>query len=139
MDPVMTAAVVTAVIGAVGTVLAAWVQGRAQRSAKPADRVRPAEQPPSRCRDERFARPWMCAAEVTDEFSSLRPGLPDHRPHGLSSPLKRPCAGPTDETAALPRPPATDRMPFSKRIGLSIEEAPGPGRDPRASAQLRLY
>ena len=32
----MTAAVVTAVIGAVGTVLAAWVQGRAQRSAKPA-------------------------------------------------------------------------------------------------------
>jgi membrane protein required for beta-lactamase induction len=38
MDPVMTAAVVTAVIGAVGTVLAAWVQGRAQRSAKRADR-----------------------------------------------------------------------------------------------------
>ena len=43
MDPVMTAAVVTAVIGAVGTVLAAWVQGRAQRSAKPADTVCPAE------------------------------------------------------------------------------------------------
>ncbi len=31
MDPAMTVAVVTAVIGAVGTVLAAWVQGRTQR------------------------------------------------------------------------------------------------------------
>jgi hypothetical protein len=37
MDPV-TVAVVTAVIGAAGTVLAAWVQGRAQRSAERADR-----------------------------------------------------------------------------------------------------
>jgi hypothetical protein len=37
MDPV-TLAVVTAVIGAAGTVIAAWVQGRAQRSAKRADR-----------------------------------------------------------------------------------------------------
>ena len=33
MDPVTTAAVVTAVISAAGTVLAAWVQGRAQRPA----------------------------------------------------------------------------------------------------------
>lgn len=38
MDPVMTAAVVTAVISAAGTVLAAWVQGRAQRLAKDAAR-----------------------------------------------------------------------------------------------------
>src|SRR5438128_9385737 len=35
MDPVTTVAVVTAVISAAGTVLAAWVQGRAQRSASP--------------------------------------------------------------------------------------------------------
>ena len=34
MDPVTTAAMVTAVISAAGTVLAAWVQGRAQRSAR---------------------------------------------------------------------------------------------------------
>jgi hypothetical protein len=47
MDPVTTAAVVTAVISAAGTVLAAWVQGRAQRSAsrgrqQPADPGEPA-------------------------------------------------------------------------------------------------
>ena len=33
MDPVTTAAVVVAVISSAGTVLAAWVQGRAQRPA----------------------------------------------------------------------------------------------------------
>jgi hypothetical protein len=38
MDPVTTAAVVTAIIGAVGTVLAAWIQARAQRPAKVGDR-----------------------------------------------------------------------------------------------------
>ena len=32
MDPAMVVAVVTAVIGAAGTVLAAWIQGRAQRA-----------------------------------------------------------------------------------------------------------
>lgn len=37
MDPV-TVAVVTAVISAAGTVLAAWVQARAQRTAKRAGR-----------------------------------------------------------------------------------------------------
>lgn len=31
MDPAMAVAVVTAVIGAVGTVLAAWIQSRARR------------------------------------------------------------------------------------------------------------
>ncbi len=31
MDPAVTVAVVTAVIGAIGTVLAAWIQSRAQR------------------------------------------------------------------------------------------------------------
>jgi hypothetical protein len=33
MDPVTTAEVVTAVISSTGTVLAAWLQGRAQRQA----------------------------------------------------------------------------------------------------------
>lgn len=34
MDPVTTAAVVTAAITAAGTVLAAWIQSRAQRPAR---------------------------------------------------------------------------------------------------------
>jgi hypothetical protein len=34
VDPAMAVAVVTAVIGAVGTVLAAWIQSRAQRGRK---------------------------------------------------------------------------------------------------------
>ncbi len=47
MGPVTTAAVVTAIISAAGTVLAAWVQARAQRPAKHADRLAAAPAEPT--------------------------------------------------------------------------------------------
>jgi len=53
MDPVTTAAVVVVVISSAGTVLAAWVQGRAQRPAGGGQQV---TNRPAQCRRGRPAR-----------------------------------------------------------------------------------